>query len=743
MNNLYNEANNWINKNLLEDSNNMNVIGIYAGRFQPFHKNHFLAWEWLSNKFKNSFIGTSNITGPKSPFSFNDKKYIMTTAFNIPSSKIVQIKNPYKAEEIVSKFDPKKTAIVFGVGKKDASRLGGKYFREYKDGMKLLPYTEAGYYVIIPHFSFSFNNKLIDGTLVRSIFSSNNIEEKKKLFNVLYGKFNKSVFDLLIKKINVNESINKFIKHALTESSVGNASMVDDGPATWYKNEFQWKRTLNKKINSWGYKILDYIVNGTDDLDNSTEYPSGPVDSVTYGPAGVGNTSTATNQTNLSGLLANKKWKAHIKHLINTLGYEFIKWDNPSLFITENKLLLKEGGAGGHMLHPFDDVDLRFEDLKTMITLGLQGKLETVIEKSDGINMFISITDRGVVAARNKAHLKNWGKEALDINGMKQMFAGRGDIADAFVFAITDLSNALPSSLIKDLENGKYWINLEIIYPATTNVIPYGLNLLSFHNIVEVDENGNTVGVLKNSYSKLQSIINKVNKDVTKHFDIDIDKIIKIKPTVDYSKKVSYYINKLNALRNKYKLGWSDRLMKYHFASWEEIINAKEKELNYTLNSKAKNALLDRWAYDNKSIPITKFKDFIDNDKMLTWIKQFDKKDFKAQVKKNFEPFESIILEWGMELLQNMESYLAPNPSQSVDILKKEIDKTMAILKNSSDVKDMNKINTLIKKIESLGGFGSVLPTEGLTFIYNNKLYKITGVFAPLNQLLGLIKFGN
>ena len=42
----------------------------------------------------------------------------------------------------------------------------------------------------------------------------------------------------------------------------------------------------------------------------------------------------------------------------------------------------------------------------------------------------------------NKGHIKNHGVNALDINGIKNMFAGRGDIEYAFVSAMRDLQKA-------------------------------------------------------------------------------------------------------------------------------------------------------------------------------------------------------------------------------------------------------------------------------------------------------------
>ena len=40
------------------------------------------------------------------------------------------------------------------------------------------------------------------------------------------------------------------------------------------------------------------------------------------------------------------------------------------------------------------------------------------------------------------------------------------------------------------------------------------------------------------------------------------------------------------------------------------------------------------------------------------------------------------------------------------------------------------------------GGFEKLVPNEGLVFFYKGNTYKLTGTFAPLNQILGIFKFG-
>jgi len=40
-----------------------------------------------------------------------------------------------------------------------------------------------------------------------------------------------------------------------------------------------------------------------------------------------------------------------------------------------------------------------------------------------------------------------------------------------------------------------------------------------------------------------------------------------------------------------------------------------------------------------------------------------------------------------------------------------------------------------------MGGFEKIIPSEGLVFIYKGNTYKLTGIFAPINQITGLMNF--
>ena len=96
--------------------------------------------------------------------------------------------------------------------------------------------------------------------------------------------------------------------------------------------------------------------------------------------------------------------------------YDFVVNVNEMVDLSDYVNLLAEGGAYGHMNHPFDDKDLTFGDLKSIIDLGLQGNLdreEAVTEKTDGQNLMITWKNGKLLAARNKGQIKSKGKSAM------------------------------------------------------------------------------------------------------------------------------------------------------------------------------------------------------------------------------------------------------------------------------------------------------------------------------------------
>ena len=81
-----------------------------------------------------------------------------------------------------------------------------------------------------------------------------------------------------------------------------------------------------------------------------------------------------------------------------------------------------------------------------------------LVHNTDGQNLMFSWIDGKLKVARNAGHLKNFGKAALDISGISNMFSGRGEIQTAFTEASKDLEKAI-SQMLKEREKDKEEFN--------------------------------------------------------------------------------------------------------------------------------------------------------------------------------------------------------------------------------------------------------------------------------------------
>jgi hypothetical protein len=59
-------------------------------------------------------------------------------------------------------------------------------------------------------------------------------------------------------------------------------------------------------------------------------------------------------------------------------------------------------------------------------------------------------------------------------------------------------------------------------------------------------------------------------------------------------------------------------------------------------------------------------------------------------------------------------------------------------VKTSGNPAQIQKLKQELSRLNRLGGIERIVANEGLVFFYNGKTYKLTGTFAPLNQILGI-----
>lgn len=417
-------------------------------------------------------------------------------------------------------------------------------------------------------------------------------------------------------------------------------------------------------------------------------------------------------------------------------------------FLTEkyevklHEQLLLEGGAAGHMPHPFDEHDLTFGDFKKIIEAGLSGNLtfeKEPTEKTDGQNVFATVQAGQVKFARNKTELKN----PMDLATFKQKFEGHPSklVQDTFQFAAEDLAASLIKLSPKDLEafnDGKNFMNMELIYSKNPNVIYYDRDVIQFHGIKITDGEGNIIGDEDKYARSIAKALEDVKAHVGKVFTVIPPQIIQIGKDLNFSENKNKFIAKVEELKNRYKLTDADEVSKYHEMWWREQIDQNFP----TLSQDFKEGLLLRWAYDDKKTLNLRSLDKELGKDQAELIKKFDKEDVKKKYKENIRPFEDLFLELGSIILKNASNFVAANPAAEMQRLHTQIRNEAEKIKKGGETAQIDKVISELERLDRIGGIESIIPTEGIVFVYKGKTLKLTGTFAAINQLMGIIKYG-
>jgi hypothetical protein len=406
--------------------------------------------------------------------------------------------------------------------------------------------------------------------------------------------------------------------------------------------------------------------------------------------------------------------------------------------------LLLEGGAAGHLAHPYEDSDLTFSDMKEMINRGLIGGLDKegpVSEKLDGQNIAFTVKDGQIRFGRNKGHVKNSGQNSLDVKGIAQQFAGRGGIEKAFKNSSEDLQAAVkklsPEQVKKMFGNGSKFMSLEIILPETQNVIPYGKNVLVMHGTIEYNKDGEQISRSTEDAKTFAKEVQKAGADKQKTFKIEGPKEIEFdnSNTKEYTQKAKEYSNQLTKVQKKYKLTDNNKLGDYRREWWHDEIYKQEKENGLKFTTQQALGLIKRFADGDKSFGVKDFK----NLKQQEWFKNFETNQLAKSQKEMINPIEMVFLNSGAQVLKRVNNFLS-NDTKSKNALKKDTLESIKGIKNS---KDPDKIAKLQKELQRLNAIGmdNVVPSEGVVFQYKGHPYKFTGAFAPINQINGTFKF--
>jgi hypothetical protein len=171
----------------------MKKLVIIPGGFHPFHAGHLALYNAAREAFPSAdvFVAATDDTSGR-PFPFKTKKFLAQQA-GVPGNRFINVKSPFRAEEITQMYDPKETALIFVRSEKDAQKqpqAGGvkkdgspSYLQPYKrNGLE--PFAKHGYMAYLP--TVQFGPGMTSATEIRAKWPEMAPEEKISLIKVLY-----------------------------------------------------------------------------------------------------------------------------------------------------------------------------------------------------------------------------------------------------------------------------------------------------------------------------------------------------------------------------------------------------------------------------------------------------------------------------------------------------------------------------------------------------------------------------
>ncbi len=405
-------------------------------------------------------------------------------------------------------------------------------------------------------------------------------------------------------------------------------------------------------------------------------------------------------------------------------------------------LFITEGGVAGHMNHLYDNPNLTFKQMKDVFLAASNGELKGT-EKTDGQNLQLSydVSTGSARAARNKGNIKAGG---LDAAALAAKFGGRGALETAFTEAFAAFEDAVGRMSIEEREeifgpNTNIYYNAEVQDPRAANVINYDVPTVTIHRVGhnEFDrDTGKTTGrdVSRNA-RKLAKALDRVQGDREEgKFRVEMNAIKNLQALSDDTAANLANARLEKAISDE---GISDNqtVGEYVVARVEEMIDSK-----ILLPDLVKKELMKR-IFKEKGANIRNVLKLVDKgDETTTAAIRELVADAGKLKQRAISPIEEIVHDFSVEMLKGLQSAFILDNEAEVGRLRAETQRAITAIEGSNNEEAMEILAKQMNKLKGAEGVSSA--AEGFVFDYDGVTYKFTGNFAPMNQLLGLFKYG-
>lgn len=399
------------------------------------------------------------------------------------------------------------------------------------------------------------------------------------------------------------------------------------------------------------------------------------------------------------------------------------------------------GGLAGHLNHLYDNPNLSFGQIKDVLTQASGGKLLGT-EKIDGINIFLSFSnsENKAKAARNKGNIRSGG---LDAAGLEKKFSDRPGLAETFKEAIYSWEQAVlrlnPQTRQKIFgEDAEIYYNVEVLEPSNPNVVQYDQRNLIVHqtghaffdrktgNIKDVDVTAN-YQVLKTAIDKLQQAGHQGG-----NFRVANDAVQTLKKLND-KKPLELALTRLQKIQSVLKLEDNNTVGDYVSAKVLVFLKKEIPALTPASIRDLTKKILGQGGLRLDKILVKVPEEYHEKVKAIANNPAFI-------LKKAIAPLENVIHDFSVEVLKGLQSAFILDNDKEVKRLRGEVAQAIQAIQNSGQEQAISILQQQLTKLK--GAENVFTASEGFVFTYDGLTYKFTGNFAPVNQILGLFKYG-
>lgn len=396
------------------------------------------------------------------------------------------------------------------------------------------------------------------------------------------------------------------------------------------------------------------------------------------------------------------------------------------------------GGLGGHVDHLYDNPDLTFTDMVKIMIAASSGEIEGA-EKMDGQNLFVSYSVKDGVprAARNLADVKKGG---IDAEALAARYNKRGHIKEGFDGAFDAFSAAVAQFSEEDKINifgpdANIFFNAEVIFPPAANIITYNVKALFIHRDGHAEFDKSTGKVTDRDVSSEAARLEQALKSIAQsekedEFKVAVRAVEKLRK-LDNDEALNQAQARLNKLISGSGVGMGATVGEYIVSKLDSLI----ERLFPSLSDETKKLIMERM-FGVKGVTATQVYKNIPDMRIKAEVRKFilDQKRVRKEV---IYPLEDIIHDFAVAMLEGLKSRFVLSHEDEIKRIASNLQQTIEDIEGEGDETKIEKLKTQLSKLKSYDKISSSM--EGFVFAFDGHTYKLTGSFAPVNQIMAML----